>query len=55
MFRQLAVADSEDLGNCDLRRTGTRNIAGGHENKITLGDGANNFPFGPGRAGNQLA
>ena len=55
MFRQLAVADSEDLGNCDLRRAGTRDIAGVHEDKISLGDGANNFPFGLRRAGNQLA
>ena len=55
MFRQFPVADSEDFGNRDLRRTGTRDIAGVHEDKITFGDGANNFPFGLGRSGNQLA
>ena len=47
MLRQLTVTDSEDLGNRDLRRAGTCGISGVHENKITLGDVANNFPFGP--------
>ena len=55
MLRQLAAADSKDLCNCDLRRSGTRDIASVQENKITLGDGANNFPFGLRRAGNELA
>jgi hypothetical protein len=54
MFCQLAAADSEDLGDGDLRRTGTRGIAGVQENKITLGNSANNFPIGTWRAGNQL-
>ena len=36
MFRQFPVADSEDFGNRDLRRTGTRDIADVHEDKITV-------------------
>jgi hypothetical protein len=44
MLYQLAAADFEDLGDGDVRRTGTGGIAGVHENKITFGNGATPSP-----------